>query len=166
MLLTNWLLKGKFFSYGTFLFNFHGADAEDPFSEVFPKTTKCKYRNYGPSGSLRTYDFLCVLPLNVLNEKIYLVLWLWMIIVAVLSFLVVLFRLLTVFSRKVRMYHISVQVRYFDKNEMEHLVNSNNYGSFFVLYRIGKNCHPSVFKALVSELIKEEFENTERNTQV
>lgn len=165
MLLTHWLLKGKFFSYGCFFFNFRGVD-EDPFSEVFPKTTKCKYRNYGPSGSLRTYDFLCVLPLNVLNEKIYLVLWLWMIIVTVLSFSVVLFRLLTVFSRKVRLYHITVQVRYFDIQEMKQLVNSISYGSFFVLYRIGKNCHPSVFKALVSELIKEEPEDTEQRTQV
>lgn len=147
--------------YGISVFNFDGV-GENPFSAVFPKTTKCKYRNYGPSGSLQTYDFLCILPLNVLNEKLYFVLWLWMIIVAILSFLMVLFRLLIVAFPKLRGYLLLVQVRCFDMEQMENIVNSINYGSFFVLYLIGKNCHPFVFKDLVSAL----YETVKSTTDV
>ena len=35
------------------------------------------YFRYGPSGSVVTLDILCLLPLNILNEKIYLGLSFW-----------------------------------------------------------------------------------------
>ena len=37
--------------------------------------TKCSLDMYGPSGSIVNYDGLCVLPVNVLNEKIFLIIW-------------------------------------------------------------------------------------------
>lgn len=137
--------------YGISFFNFDG-EGINPFTAVFPKTTKCKYKRFGPSGSQEDRDFLCILPLNVLNEKLYLVLWLWMIVVTVLSFLMVLFRLMVVAFPKFRSYLLLAQVRCFDMEQMECIVNSLNYGSFFVLYLIGRNCHPFVLKDLVSAL--------------
>ena len=47
----------------------------DPFNLIFPKMTKCTFNVYGPSGTLQNLDALCVLPINVLNEKIYFVTW-------------------------------------------------------------------------------------------
>lgn len=44
-------------------------------SEVFPTQAKCLYRTYGPGGGLQKHDFLCVLALNVLVSKLYLLLW-------------------------------------------------------------------------------------------
>ena len=32
--------------------------------------TKCTLELYGPSGTVQNYDGLCVLPINVLNEKV------------------------------------------------------------------------------------------------
>ena len=48
---------------------------DDPFHLVFPKMTKCNLEMYGPSGTIVNYDGLCVLPVNILNEKIFLLLW-------------------------------------------------------------------------------------------
>lgn len=156
--------------YGLSFFNFDG-EGENPFTAVFPKTTKCKYKHFGPSGTLEIRDFLCILPLNVLNEKLFLVLWLWMVVVAVLSFLMVLFRLLIVAFPKLRSYLLLVQVRHFDMEQIEDVVKSLNYGSFFVLYLIGKNCHPFVFKDLVSGLYetinsKKDIERKSRRNDV
>ena len=47
----------------------------DPFNLIFPKMTKCTFNVYGPSGTLQNLDALCVLPINVLNEKIFFVTW-------------------------------------------------------------------------------------------
>lgn len=44
---------------------------------VFPKVAKCTFHMSGASGSLETHDGLCVLPLNIFNEKIYIFLWFW-----------------------------------------------------------------------------------------
>ena len=50
-------------------------DRVDAMSRVFPKMTKCTFNVYGPSGTLQNLDALCVLPINVLNEKIFFVTW-------------------------------------------------------------------------------------------
>jgi len=47
----------------------------NPMDVVFPKVSKCDFHKYGPSGSLIRYDIMCVLALNIVNEKIYVYLW-------------------------------------------------------------------------------------------
>merc|ERR1712107_773007 len=48
---------------------------DDPLNRVFPKVAKCTFQKFGPSGSLQKHDALCVLPLNIINEKIYVFLY-------------------------------------------------------------------------------------------
>ena len=49
----------------------------DPRDEVFPKVTKCTFHRFGPSGTIKRHDALCVLPQNIINEKLFLFLWFW-----------------------------------------------------------------------------------------
>lgn len=69
------MLGGRFYAYGARVFL--AGDAAAAASEAFPKVTKCEFRKYGPSGTLQTYDAMCVMALNVINEKVYAALWLW-----------------------------------------------------------------------------------------
>ena len=46
-------------------------DRIDPMSRIFPKMTKCIFHKYGGSGTIQRFDALCVLSMNILNEKIY-----------------------------------------------------------------------------------------------
>ena len=39
------------------------------------------------------HDALCILPLNIVNEKIYIFLWFWLLLLGCLSTLVVAYRL-------------------------------------------------------------------------
>jgi innexin len=88
MFLIDSFLGGEFFSYGTKVLELSQMDQEnriDPMVAVFPRVTKCTFHKYGPSGSIQKHDALCVLALNILNEKIYIFLWFWFIILAVIS---------------------------------------------------------------------------------
>jgi hypothetical protein len=38
-------------------------------TRVFPRMAKCIYRKFGASGTIQTHDALCILPINVINEK-------------------------------------------------------------------------------------------------
>jgi hypothetical protein len=45
------------------------ATRTDPMTRVFPRMTKCIYKKFGASGTIQTHDALCILPINVINEK-------------------------------------------------------------------------------------------------
>ncbi|XP_046396700.1 innexin inx3 [Ischnura elegans] len=98
-------LGGVFLTYGTDVIQFSGMDQEDrvdPMVAIFPRVTKCTFRKYGPSGSLQDHDALCILALNILNEKIYIFLWFWLIILSALSGLAILYSMLIIVSPSAR----------------------------------------------------------------
>merc|ERR1712184_49286 len=74
----------------------------DPLNRVFPKVAKCNFQKYGPSGSLVKHDALCVLPQNIINEKIYVFLYLWFVFLAAVSGIWLVYRLLTIASHNMR----------------------------------------------------------------
>jgi hypothetical protein len=49
-------------------------------SIIFPSQAKCDYFNFGPSGTIQRIDALCILPQNIVNEKIFVFLYFWMLI--------------------------------------------------------------------------------------
>lgn len=60
---------------------------------IFPRMTKCTFHKFGASGGIQTHDSLCILPLNIVNEKTYIFLWFWYNILAVILVLLVVYRL-------------------------------------------------------------------------
>ncbi|KDR11526.1 innexin inx7-like [Zootermopsis nevadensis] len=94
--ITDVFLGGTFLNLGRDVLRADGTSEESPLDLVFPKVTKCNFRKYGPSGSLQLHDALCVMALNVVNEKIYVFLWFWFVVLCVLTLAALLWRLLTV----------------------------------------------------------------------
>jgi len=72
-------LGGQFYGYG--LHAFDDDNGNRLFDRVFPKMTKCDFHKFGPSGTMQTHDAMCVMALNIINEKIYAVLWFWFVLV-------------------------------------------------------------------------------------
>ena len=77
----DFFVGGEFLTYGLQTMKQHYMEPHersDPMSIVFPKMTKCTFHKYGSSGSLESIDGLCVLPLNVANEKIFIFLFFYL----------------------------------------------------------------------------------------
>ena len=95
-----------YFNEGIFqVFNFANMEAEDrvdPMSRVFPRMTKCNFHKYGGSGTIEVIDALCVLSMNIINEKIYIFLWCWFIFVALITGINIVVRLVQFFMPDVR----------------------------------------------------------------
>ena len=79
---THALLNERFYTYGSelisYLTNKEFESAEhliNPMDILFPKMTKCEYRRIGLSGTNETHGALCIVLLNILNEKIFFALW-------------------------------------------------------------------------------------------
>ncbi|KAF7284330.1 hypothetical protein GWI33_022313 [Rhynchophorus ferrugineus] len=75
--ITNKFLNGQFMNLGVDVVKEGLESSVDPLDEVFPKVTKCTFHKYGPSGSIQWHDAMCVMALNVVNDKIYTFLWFW-----------------------------------------------------------------------------------------
>ena len=77
---TDCFLGYEFSTYGVHAASFLEQESQertDPMARVFPRVTKCTFHKYGPSGGIQRHDAQCVLPINILNEKIYVFLWFW-----------------------------------------------------------------------------------------
>ena len=86
---------GTFITYGIEVISFAERDQEDridPMVYIFPRMTKCMFHKFGRSGEVEKHDAMCILPLNIVNEKIYIFLWFWMLLLLVLTFLMLLCR--------------------------------------------------------------------------
>jgi len=96
MCLLDKFIGGQFWQYGIkSLVNLLGDETQrqDPMINTFPRITKCKFSHYGTSGTIEHHDLMCLLPQNILNEKIFLIIWLWFVILTTITASYVVMRL-------------------------------------------------------------------------
>lgn len=152
-------LGGKFLFLG-FQWIHYALNSEDgnhdPLIRLFPRLTKCSFHKFGVTGSIETYDTLCFMPLNIVNEKIFVVLWFW--------FLILLF---------VTLYHLFVYRAAFimfpwcrrkclqslspttDKGFVKKI--SKSPGRCFVVQLLASNMKPYAFRDLLHQVLKDHF---------
>ncbi len=97
----DWFFGGQFTTYGAEVLAVSEQPIEervDPMNRVFPKVTKCTFHKYGPSGTVENHDGLCVLAMNIINEKIYVFLWLWYIVLTVWTSIHLMLRIVSIAS--------------------------------------------------------------------
>lgn len=92
---TNRFLGGQFYSLGINFIRDDFKGIMDALDVVFPKVTKCHFHKYGPSGSIQKFDAMCVMALNVINEKIFVFLWFWYILLLFISVMALTWRIIT-----------------------------------------------------------------------
>lgn len=148
-------LGGAFMTYGTDVIKFSNMNQEtrfDPMIEIFPRLTKCTFHKFGPGGSPQKHDTLCVLALNILNEKIYIFLWFWFIILAVLSGLAILYSAIIIMMPTSRETIIKRRFRHSSSKEIERLIRRLDIGDFLLLHLIGQNVNMNSYSEMIQEL--------------
>ncbi|GAB6032213.1 hypothetical protein CHUAL_010855 [Chamberlinius hualienensis] len=152
---TDKFLGGAFVSYGTDVIAHSETNQEnrlDPMVEVFPRVTKCNFNTYGPSGDVQKHDALCVLPINIINEKIYIFLWFWFVFVAVASVLAVVYRLLLLVTPRLRLMLLQFQSRLSEPEHVDAVGNLCNYGDWFLLNQLGQSVDDRCFDKIIKNL--------------
>lgn len=127
-------------------------DWGDYSSRIFPKLAKCDMFVSGPSGGIERKDAICVLPLNIINEKIFAFLWIWYIILFAISSMNLIYRLVTICSTKYRIMVLQSQARPISFKQAKRASRSGNYGDWFVLWLMSLNLNPEIFKDIMFDL--------------
>ena len=108
---------------------------------------KCIYENTGPSGSTQKIDKQCILPLNSLYEKIYVFLWFWFCLLAVVTFFGLIWDIFTIFKISHRSKFIKQKLHEVSKrNEIvvgvEIIVAHLDFGDWRLVYHLLENLQP------------------------
>lgn len=134
---------------------------EDVLETVFPKVTKCTFHKFGPSGSIQTHDSLCVMALNIINEKIYIILWFWFMVLLVVTLLGLTWRVLTLLlHRRSGSFNRLVWGEVspgpaLKRREMEVIATKLSFSDWLFLYYLGRNMNGDMFRRTVTELATE-----------
>jgi len=170
----DYFLDYEFATYGTDVLSYTGLEHEerpDPMTKVFPKVTKCTFHKYGPSGTVVKHDGLCVLPLNIINEKIFIFIWFWLVFVAVVTGIFLIYRLFTLLAPHLRVFLITINGgKSCKRSDVEAILDPHSYtwlekiGDWFLLQLICKNLNALVVNDLIRHLHKED-EGSNSNTE-
>ncbi|CAG0905004.1 unnamed protein product [Cyprideis torosa] len=155
--LTNVFLDHEFTTYGTEVIRFAQEDQEnrtDPMRKIFPRVTKCTWYQYGPSGSLNKLDTLCVLALNIVNEKVYVFLWFWFIVLAALTGAALIYRLSTMLVPFIRLRMLRLRGGSSYDVFLDSIIPKLNVGDWFMLYQIGRHMDSLIYRRFLSKFAK------------
>lgn len=93
-----------------------------------------------------------VLPLNIVNEKIFVFLWFWFIALTILSGISLVYRFAVCLWPKVRLYLLRARSRLSSHEDVEHIADKCQIGDWFILYQLGKNIDPLIYKEVITDL--------------
>ncbi|KAL1457331.1 hypothetical protein MTO96_043516 [Rhipicephalus appendiculatus] len=113
---------------------------------------KCHFHKFGSSGNVETHDAVCVLPLNIVNEKIYVFLWFWFVLLAALTGALLIQRLLLASSRALRSRALHYRFHVVSAKDLRQVLDSGSLGDWFLLYLMGQNMEARTFAQVIAEL--------------
>ncbi|UXI21519.1 hypothetical protein NH340_JMT07462 [Sarcoptes scabiei] len=158
MYLIDSFLGGAFSTYGFDVIQYTEMDQEnrvDPMIAVFPRMTKCTFHRYGSSGDVQRHDALCILPLNIVNEKIYVFLWFWFVCLAIITGGLLIYRLFVIFLDSVRKSMLKSRARLCDPYYLNIVLNATKVGDWFILYLLCKNMDGQNYRQFIEKLAED-----------
>jgi len=151
---TNRFLGGTFLDYGSDVVNMlemPEVNRTDPMIRIFPTVAKCNFRHFGPSGTVSRIDTMCVLAVNILNQKIYILLWFWLVILAAITGLWLLYRLATILSPQFRYLILKTRGAQAGPQALATVRKHLSLGDWFLLHQLGRVTEPTVFGEFLAE---------------
>eukprot|EP00092_Neocalanus_flemingeri_P022211 GFUD01024090.1.p1 GENE.GFUD01024090.1~~GFUD01024090.1.p1 ORF type:complete len:359 (+),score=46.95 GFUD01024090.1:87-1163(+) len=121
-------------------------------TKVFPKVVKCSMVYFGPSGDPVNNSGMCTLPINIINEKIYLVMWIWFLVLTLVTILCLLHQSLLLILPSLRQIHIQRQSQVTPVHLVRSVSNRSTYGDIVLLQLIASNTDSAQFTALLDHL--------------
>ena len=129
----------------------------NPMCELFPKQVACYYSRYGMGGGLDSRHAMCILGHNMMNDKVFLLIWVWFCFLILIGLNRAMTRSFQLTSARVRFFLMKVKMdRYFRNNahikHIQHYIVNCSIGDWFVLYQMSKNLNKRYFAEFLSLL--------------
>jgi len=145
-------LNGEFWNLGIQVLSSPPSGTQGGITRVFPRISECIIRKPGPSGDMQKHHTQCTMPLNIINEKIYIFLWFWFVFIFIVTLTTVTCRFLRFFAgsrlRARFMKHSYYQV----PNAKGRVFSACTAGQCFILYMLRRTTDTTFLGELLHEL--------------
>lgn len=162
------ILNNQFSTYGTdFLYymfkdsNIYGISGDDidninsPLDFVFPKLTACTIRLSSQGGiSPDVKQFVCAVPMNILHDKFFLILWFWFVFLGIVTAAQIFYDILYMLMPGFRNRLFKIKFGLYNSDDKW---NSRGLPELFLLDLIGTNSDRVAFMAFMRILNKEDW---------
>lgn len=95
---------------------------------------------------------MCILPINIVNEKVYIFLWFWFYFLALVSAVALIYRASTIFYPGLRRIAVHSHCRIADPKLIKEVLQMGGVGDWFILDLLSKNIDPLNFNDLMTDL--------------
>lgn len=107
-------------------------------------------------GTIQRHDALCILALNIINEKIYTFLWFWFILLAIITGIDVLVRVLIIMMPPVRTFLLSSRLSGKNNDDDADVITQRcSIGDWLLVDFLSKNMDTMVFSTFAKKLAKD-----------
>ncbi|CAG2115371.1 unnamed protein product, partial [Medioppia subpectinata] len=127
---------------------------QDPMEMLFPLLSKCRFDKFGSSGGRVELDALCVLSLNILNQKMFLFIWFWFYFLAIITGFTLIYRLILMTCPLIRYYALGSDIQSITdcQNRYKRFVCGLPLGDWFILLLLKDNTEPIIFDQIIEQL--------------
>jgi innexin len=160
----NWFFDGLFYSYGINVLQYKTLKGQqnNPMTFVFPKLTKCSFYKFGSSGDVEKIDVLCILPLNAVNEKIFIIVWFWFSFLIFLSVIVLIHRTLIIFLEYYRRRILVVRCRLACPRDVTIVSKQGNIGDWFLFCMLANNLDAIVIRNIMQDICRRKEDDSKQ----
>jgi hypothetical protein len=137
---------------------------DDPMCSAFPTLTNCEVKFGGVGkGSVDKISTLCILSQNIINQKLYVAIWFWMVILVIACIINTIYRVGIISVPALRkqefVWLLNTKRRkeeFLDKDNIvrEQWEEIGKIGNWFVLCQIGRNSNSYYYRKFLQCLIE------------
>jgi hypothetical protein len=114
--MTNVFLNNKWGTYGFEVYNYYMEDPRlrlhNPMCNVFPTKVSCTINTVSPGGAIQSVNGLCLLAQNIVNEKVFLILYFWYVFLFIVMGFYAIARIITILVPQVSKIFLPAQFNY------------------------------------------------------
>ena len=113
----------------------------------------------GHSGDVSHTSGMCTLPINIINAKIYLIIWVWYLTMIIIILLHLLCHLMVLLAPYLRQAFLQRRAKNTPSNHIKRLIKRCSYGDYILLMTLANNLDSTQFNCLISQICESNINN-------
>jgi len=153
MYMLDLVFDGQFFGLGSAFMNVNASwEHYRVIEEIFPLATSCAMAYTGPAGAPIKDSGMCVMSINILNQKIFLAVWYMLLFMIICASIKVLFNLVLLCFPGLRYVILRSQAKSLPSHILSALNRQSSYGTYTLYMLIARNVDGAQFESMLTLL--------------